>query len=270
MGSELEILSGKQTFYSRILGRKLVFIWSAPQNYKDLVLPVLLMNDGQDYAAMSLAKILYSAFHDPGIRPFLYIGIETNRQRIQDYGVSSGADFKGRGANAGKYSQFILKEFIPFLKKEFKLSSETEDWVYFGMSLGGLSAFDIVYTHPEQFGKAAVFSGSFWWRNRAYQRNDMADRSRMILDIIKRGTYHPHLAFWLQCGTADETADRNKNGIIDSIEDTQDVIRELQEKGYSFPGDITYVEIQGGKHDPGTWASVFPATIRWAFGKTAY
>ncbi len=233
-----------------------------------MALPVLLMNDAQDFLAMRLSHTLYNAFNDPGIKPFFYVGIETNRHRLQDYGVASGPDFKGRGANARSYTQFMLREFIPFLKKEFNLSSETGDWVYCGMSLGGLSAFDIVYGHPDHFGKAAVFSGSFWWRNKAYQKNDREDRSRMILNIIKNGTYHPHLAFWFQCGTRDETADRNKNGIIDSIEDTQDVIRELQEKGYSYPGDIIYVEIEGGKHDLSTWASVFPAMIRWAFGKT--
>jgi len=135
------------------------------------------------------------------------------------------------------------------------------------MSLGGLSAFDIAYNHPLFFGKIGVFSGSFWWRKKAYIKKDVADRSRIILDVIKNGHASKNLKFWLQTGTEDEIADRNKNGVIDAIDDTLDVIKELELKGYSYPGDITYVEIEGGKHDLPTWAMIFPEFIEWAFSK---
>jgi cyanate lyase len=36
-------------------------------------------------------------------------------------------------------------------------------------------------------------------------------------------------------GTEDETADRNGNGIIDAIDDTQDVIKEIKFKGSKSP-----------------------------------
>lgn len=75
------------------------------------------------------------------------------------------------------------------------------------------------------------------------------------------------MKFWFQCGTLDETADRNQNGVIDAIDDTLDVIKELQEKGYSYPVDITYVQVEGGKHDLQTWAMVFPQFLEWAFFK---
>ncbi|WP_273569044.1 alpha/beta hydrolase [Maribacter halichondriae] len=158
---------------------------------------------------------------------------------------------------------------MPFLKGEFKVSLEGFDWIYCGMSLGGLSAFDIAYNHPLFFGKIGVFSGSFWWRKKAYVKKDIADRSRIILDVIKNGTPPKHLKFWLQTGTEDETADRNNNGIIDAIDDTLDVIKELQLKGYSYPGDITYVEIEGGKHDLPTWAIIFPDFLKWAFNSSS-
>ena len=87
------------------------------------------------------------------------------------------------------------------------------------------------------------------------------------MDVIKNGNYNQHLKFWLQCGTNDETADRNKNGIIDAIDDTLDVIKELKLKGYSKANDITYVEIKGGKHDLPTWGKAFPDFIKWAFSK---
>ena len=224
------------------------------------------MNDGQDYNAMQLERSLSQAFSSTAHRPFVYVGISCNENRIHEYGTAATADFKGRGGQASAYSRFIIDEFIPFLQNEFTVSKNGKDWVYCGMSLGGLSAFDIVYGHSSYFGKVGVFSGSFWWRKKAYVKNDLLDRSRIVLDVIKNGTYANHLKFWFQCGTLDETADRNNNGVIDAIDDTLDVIGELRLKGYSYPGDITYVEIEGGKHDLPTWGRVFPQFIQWAMG----
>jgi cyanate lyase len=39
-------------------------------------------------------------------------------------------------------------------------------------------------------------------------------------------------------GTEDKTADRNGNGIIDAIDDTQDVNKEIKFKGYKKPEAI--------------------------------
>ena len=219
------------------------------------------------YSFLILVCLLSNAYSNNKKQEFIYIGIEANENRIKEYGTSSSADFKGRGSNAKLYSQFITEEFIPFLQTEFKVSKNGHDWVYCGMSLGGLSAFDIALNNSDKFGKIGVFSGSFWWRNKAYTPKDLADRSRIILDVIKKSNYASHLKFWLQCGTEDEKADRNNNGIIDSIDDTLDVIKELNLKGYKNKLATTYVEIIGGKHDLPTWSHAFPKFIDWAFTK---
>ena len=269
MQFQIDHICLKGSFFSKHLERKVSFRLVAPPDYKDAQkrFPVMLMNDGQDYSAMQLEKTLVTAYSEAQITPFIYIGIECNEDRLYEYGTASSADFKGRGSKAQKYTRFIIEEFIPFLKDEFKVSLEGKDWVYCGMSLGGLSAFDIAFNHPTYFGKIGVFSGSFWWRKKAYVLKDMKDRSRIILDVIKNTDYAPNLKFWFQCGTEDELADRNKNGIIDAIDDTQDVIKELKLKGYSASEAITYVEIKGGKHDLPTWGKVFPQFISWAFSK---
>jgi hypothetical protein len=66
-------------------------------------------------------------------------------------------------------------------------------------------------------------------------------------------------------GTEDEQADRNKNLIIDSIDDTIDVVKSLLKKGYKRPNQLFYYEKVGGKHDVPTWGSVMPAFLNWAF-----
>jgi len=264
-------ISATEKFFSKHLNREVVYRWAVPKNYlsSGISYPVLLMNDGQDFDKMRLKKILGASFVSKEAAPFIYIGIETNENRMQEYGLASSADFKGRGSRAKQYTLFVIKEFIPYLKEKFPVSTKAMDWVYCGMSLGGLSAFDIVYHHSHYFGRVGVFSGSFWWRNKAFIKNDMHDRSRMILDLVKNSQAPPHLKFWFQCGTEDEKADRNNNGIIDAIDDTQDLIMELRKKRYLYPGDISYVEVPGGKHDLPTWGKVFPEFIEWAFGNAS-
>lgn len=84
---------------------------------------------------------------------------------------------------------------------------------------------------------------------------------------IRRSKMRPGLKFWFQTGTEDEASDRNNNGIIDSIDDTLDLIAELTLKGYRPFKDIHYYEMQGGRHDTATWAKAMPEFLKWAFGK---
>jgi len=83
---------------------------------------------------------------------------------------------------------------------------------------------------------------------------------------IRNGEYYPWLKFFFQTGTLDETADRNKNGIIDSIDDTQSLIEELVKKGYNPETDIRYLELKDGKHNVATWGKAFPEFLKWGWG----
>jgi hypothetical protein len=55
--------------------------------------------------------------------------------------------------------------------------------------------------------------------------------------------------------------------VIDSIDDTQDLIAELLRKGYEKGRDIRYLEIAGGRHEVGTWAAAMPEFLSWGWGK---
>ncbi len=41
---------------------------------------------------------------------------------------------------------------------------------------------------------------------------------------------------------------------------------ELVLKGYDRVTDIKYLELEDGKHDIATWASVFPEFLKWGWG----
>ncbi len=159
-----------------------------------------------------------------------------------------------------------MEELIPYISEACRVSSFREK-AFAGFSLGGLSALDIVWNHPAEFNKAGVFSGSFWWRS--LDQNEEGyddDKHRIMQQQIRKGKFHRGLKFFFQCGNMDETKDRNQNGIIDSIEDTLDVIKELEAKGYENGKDIYYMEIKDGRHDVATWGRAMPEFLKWGWG----
>lgn len=226
---------------------------------------LLLINDGQNMEEMGLEAILNRLYAEQAIVPVLCVAIHTGKERKLEYGVASTPDYQSRGINAGAYTSFILDELLPYISKKYTLPVFKEK-AFAGFSLGGLSALDIVWNHPGEFKKAGIFSGSFWWRMIDQTEPDYDDdKHRIMHQVIRNGTYHPGLKFFFQCGNMDETMDRNSNGIIDSIDDTLDVIKELENKGYSPTTDILYLEMADGKHDIATWGRAMPAFLKWAW-----
>jgi len=224
---------------------------------------LLLLNDGQDVAKMNFTEILEEAHHNKRNHRLIVVAIKASADRLMEYGVAGIPDFKGRGAKANQYADFIIKELLPFVKKKIALPVMGKV-AFAGFSLGGLSAFDIAWNNPNVFDAVGVFSGAFWWRKKDLT-DGYTDADRILHEMLDQSTGKPQMKFWLMTGTEDEQADRNKNLIIDSIDDTIDVVKCLMKKGYKRPNELFYYEKVGGKHDVPTWESVMPAFLNWAF-----
>jgi len=227
-------------------------------------LSLLLVNDGQDLPKMPFDEILDAALASGSIAPLMVVAIHCGEDRKMEYGTAFSQDFKGRGAKAGLYNKFLFDELLPFIRKHYNCPHFKEK-AFAGFSLGALSALDIVWNHANEFTKVGVFSGSLWWRRKAYDDGYDDENDRLMHLQVRKGLFNPWLQFYLQCGSEDETADRNKNGVIDSIDDTLDLILELKARGYTDE-HITYTEIEGGKHDVPTWGKAFPAFLKWGWG----
>lgn len=255
----------QHVIYSDFLERDVTMDVYLPKNISINNLPLLLINDGQDLAKMSFGQMLDGLTSSNEIELLLCIGIHCGTYREQEYGTECRADYKGRGARAGLYKKFIFDELLPFIRTTYKVISFKEK-SFAGFSLGGLSALDIVWNHASEFSKVGVFSGSLWWRRKGYDDEgyDFA-KDRIMHMQIQKGTHQPWLRFFIQTGLLDETADRNNNGIIDSIDDALDLIAALKEKGYTN-NQIKYVELEDGAHDIETWGRVFPDFLKWGWG----
>ncbi|MEQ9299864.1 MAG: alpha/beta hydrolase-fold protein [Cyclobacteriaceae bacterium] len=251
---------------SKYLARKVVvdiFLPPSYQQFRPYFYPALIMNDGQDMEQLRLVDTLGESYRDGRIAEIVVIAVHAG-DRLHEYGTAGKPDYMNRGSKAADYAQFIIKELVPYIYKHFRCLKNPEDSVIAGFSLGGLSAMDIAWNYSRWFSKVGVFSGSFWWRDKGMDDTDL-DAYRIMHDIIKSSERREELSFYLQTGTADEQCDRNNNGIIDSIDDTLDIIKELKGVGYEDTS-IAYREIEGGEHNFRTWSEVFPDFLVWAFG----
>lgn len=235
--------------------------YPAPGNIREEY-RLILINDGQLLHDAGFSSIL-STYHAAGGNvPLFCVGIHAGKERLMEYGTMKEKDYLGRGTKAASYARFVMEELLPWIRMQYRIPAFSEK-IFAGFSLGGLSALDLVLNHPQEFSCAAVFSGSLWWRNLALEDEHYSDeRNRIIHNYVRTLPYFPWMRFFFECGTEDESADRNNNGVIDSIDDTQDLMKILKEKGY---GDeqVKYLEIEGGKHDAKTWGKAWPAFLGW-------
>lgn len=227
---------------------------------------LLLINDGQDLVTMQFSEILEVLYRQDAISAVMCVGLHCSADRRNEYGTANNPDYNKRGAKAALYTRFVFEELMPYIKKRFPHNAFSAK-SFAGFSLGGLSAIDIVWSHPKEFTCAGVFSGSFWWRDKDQGDKDFDEEKHRIMHrLVRDGFYAPWLRFFFEVGTLDETADRNNNGIIDAIDDTISLIATLQQKGYTDQA-IKYLELEDGRHDVPTWARAFPDFLRWAYKK---
>ncbi len=252
-------------FESRNLGETRTIDVFLPRGYQSshLSYPVLYANDGQDMAPIDLAGILDSLQASTSMAPAIVVAIHATGDRIQDYGTAGIPNAQGYGSRADKYERFMLEELMPSIESRYRTLGGPASTAVMGWSLGGLSAFDMAWTHSDRIGAVGVFSGSFWWRTDDSSPANKA-HSRIMHRRIRETAKKPALRMWFETGLQDENSDRDSNGVIDAIQDTEELIGELNRKGFHRGTDVVHLTVEG-KHDLATWKRLLPEFLTWAF-----
>ena len=197
--NELESVALKRTV--------LIDFYLPPVDVSPSDVTLLLINDGQDMEKLGLRDMLEGLYQTNSIGPLLCIGIHASKDRKMEYGTASQADYKGNGAKATAYSEFVFAELLPFIRMNYFVA-EFKEKAFAGFSLGGLSALDIVWANPTEFAKVGVFSGSLWWRTKDQNDPDYSDDTdRIMHNLVRAGGYYPWLKFFFECGAGDELHD---------------------------------------------------------------
>ena len=227
--------------------------------------PTLYVNDGQDQESLQIRETLAKLFQRRQLPHIIVVAIATNDERLHEYGTVVCSNAQNLGTKAGEYGRFLTTELTPIINQRFRTSQNPSDIGICGASLGGLSAFDIAWNHPELFGVVGVMSGSFWWRA-AEDETKMPPNQLIAHEMVKGTAVKPNLRLWFEAATLDEASDRDNNGVIDAIQDTLELIDELEKIGFRRGEDVSYLEVPGGRHNYDTWSQIFPHFLRWAFG----
>ncbi|MEO8635645.1 MAG: alpha/beta hydrolase-fold protein [Gemmatimonadales bacterium] len=252
-------------FESRVLGESRTIDVFLPRDYATATsasYPVLYANDGQDMQAVELAATLDSLQRIGAMRPVLVVAIHATA-RLQDYGTAGTPNAQGLGTRAALYERFLLEELMPAIEAHYRVAHGPTQTAVMGWSLGALSAMDLAWRHPDRVGSVGAFSGAFWWRT---NDTDVAARqsSRIMHRLIRETAGHPPLRFWFETGLQDESADRDADGVIDAIQDTEELVLELTAHGYKRGPDLVHLTVTG-RHDLPTWQRMLPEFLLWAF-----
>lgn len=258
--------------------------------------PVLYANDGQDMAAVELQQTLARLYRERAIEPVIVVAIRMLDDRASGYGLFDRASARSLvggsrigpiGVRAQDYSAWVATVLVPYVDAHYRTRRLARGRTMLGWSLGALNAFSLGWQYPEVFGRIGAFSPSFWL---AADRSSATaiQHTRLAQSMVDRGPRRAGLKFWFAAGTAEETADRDGDGVNDTIDDVQDLLegysgadgfraRGLSQLGYSinldFAGhpsrraDAALFLLPGGQHNQASWKQMLPLFLRWAYGR---
>ena len=257
--------------------------------------PVLYANDGQDMPAVGLQTTLAQLYRQHAIQPVIVVAIDMLADRASGYGLSDrstsrslvgGSPIGPIGTRAQEYSSWVATQLVPYIDAHYRTRRSARERTMLGWSLGALNAFNLGWQYPEVFGRVGAFSPSFWL---AADRSSATaiEHTRLVQGMVDHGPIRAGLKMWFAVGTAEETSDRDGNGIIDAVNDVQDVIegyrgadgfhiRGLKQLGYSVNPDyarhpsrrtdVALFLLQDGRHNQAAWKQMLPPFLLWAYG----
>lgn len=227
---------------------------------------VLYAFDAQELPLIAFEQYLNSLTSAHQIEPLIVVAIQSadGDLRHEELGAGPYLNLFGWGTLAEYFNRFMISELLPKIASSYRTQPGPANTGIMGWSLGGLAAFYLAWQYPDSFGMVGAFSPSFWWRTKSQVGFEL--QSRVIHSVVRNSQKRPGLRMWFEAGTQEEPySDINKNGVSDVIEDIQDLWKELEQKGYKAGVDMTYVQVEGGRHEVTTWARILPDFLRWAF-----
>lgn len=213
----IELIDG---FESEILNNKRrIWIYTpagCDRNSKPLRLA--LFTDGYEYVhGTKVITTFDNLIADNQIPPTCAVFIESNEDRDKELTCSE------------QFSYFVMKELLPWVKKNYNMEKNGAENLIVGFSYGGLAAAFISYNYPEVFSKVLCQSGGMFWN----QDEDENKKGR-ILRLYENEPKQP-INFYMTFGEFEKEYKRSYKANLDFYQI-------LNNKGYS----VEYKEFSGG------------------------
>ncbi len=251
-------------FRSRIFrNTRFLRVW-LPPGYDDPAnqgnfYPVLYLNDGQNLfeAVSAFGGVEWQAdetadrlIREGAVPPMIIVGIDnTGKERLREYMPHRSMHPMMLRVQGKYYPDFLIKEVMPFVERNYRVATRPEDTGFGGSSLGALIALHTAIVRPGVIGKLLLESPSLWVSNRQIIRDSRA--VRIWPDKI-----------FLAAGTAEAGSVERSRKVVDDVRQLEAIVRRavLSEKR------LRTVIKDGGTHSEAAWAERFPEALQFLFG----
>ncbi|MEL1244440.1 alpha/beta hydrolase-fold protein [Flavobacterium sp. DGU11] len=203
--------------------------------------PVIYMQDAQnlfDKATSYAGEWRVDETLDSLKAEVIIVGIEHGgEKRIAELTPYPNAKYGGGDANI--YLDFITETLKPYVDENYRTKTDRKDTAIAGSSLGGLVSYYALLKYPETFGKAIVFSPSFWFSKDIYSLTEETDKIDAKIYFL-----------------AGDSEDENM------VPDLEKMVKLVDGKIRNKKHLLKKV-VAGGKHNEALWSKEFPAALLW-------
>ena len=127
-----------------------------------------------------------------------------------------------------------------------------------GSSLGGLISLYAIYHHPDVFSQALVVSPALWWADFATMKYAEENKPEQPIRI------------WVDMGSEEgRRRGQDADEVTEAVEHARKLVAMLEEQGLKRVENLTYLEVEGGKHHEADWSRRFDQMLSFRDGKKA-
>jgi predicted alpha/beta superfamily hydrolase len=222
--------------------------------------PVLYLNDGQNLFEPSTSftgvewqvdETADRLIREEQVPSMIIVGIDNaGKERFREYMPHRSMSPMMLRVQGNRYPNFLMKEVMPFVARNYRVAPGPENTGLGGSSLGALISLYTVALHPGWFGKLLIESPSLWASNR-----QMIKDSRPIKQWPER--------IFLGTGTAEAGREDRDRSVVDDVRELAAILRRagLDDRRLQLMID------EGATHHESAWARRFPDALAFLFGK---
>jgi predicted alpha/beta superfamily hydrolase len=239
-----------EAFYIPQLDRtRRIWIYLPPDYHtSELNYPVLYMHDGQNlfdaqtsFAGEWEVDETLNELSGQGVHVPIVVGIDNGGgYRIDEYTPWTNPQYGG--GEGEQYMAFITETLKPFIDENYRTLTERENTGIMGSSLGGLISHFGALQYQDVFGKAGIFSPSYWFSDSLWSFTTDAGKQSGI-------------RFYLMCGGME-----GENTVPDMM-NMADTLRKI---GFS-DDEVTTKVVPQGQHNENLWRQEFEEAYLWLF-----
>jgi len=149
-------------------------------------------------------------------------------------------------AQGEQYMAFVVDTVKPFIDAHYRTMPDREHTALAGSSLGGLMTHYALLAYPQVFGKAAIFSPSYWYSNEVYTQT-------------AAHPWRPDTRVYVYIGGQEgEESEADVERMLPLLLPPCDPACRPRPQ-------LTYHVVPQARHDERAWRAEFPRAIAWLF-----